>query len=502
MSWKYLSKLLWPGKPKEATRNTITADPDADQKDIAQKIHPKKPHPEPVLSAKKKIEGWQTQFIDIPENAQPVQVTIGFDFGTAFTKVIIDGAGRKYGVPLNENKEGTDKYLLPTILYEDSVGNPTIIQPEKILPSHANLKMRILDDDLDASTRDHIITYIALVLQKSRNWLMTEKQTVFGANHLKWAINIGLPTDKHGNENLKQLYRNLIQEAWYSSTDPHLGNKDAGRPYNADNTERELDSDFIEAFPEFSAQIQGYISSPQRKSGIHTLIDVGAGTIDATVFIVHSDADGQNIHPILAGSVKKLGTTYLAKHRCEKLGNPNNWKLNPQDLFPSDEEFLRNLETTKEKMENVDKFFKKEIINQINSQLEYAYNEMTIPISWDSVPLSLCGGGARVKFYKKCYLKEILNVLQNTSHGRSLEEFYLPPIISLDAPDLPEKDNDRFSVAYGLSFDALAIGKITRPDPIPLQTESGTPKGSKCPSCNGTGGPYHNCPECGGSGFL
>lgn len=343
---------------------------------------------------------------------------------------------------------------------------------------------------------------------------MTEKQSVLGVVSLKWEVNIGLPTKSHTDEALRKIYLELVGEAWAMSTDPHFGGE-GDRESN--NVERKLHSDLIKAFPEFVAQIQGYISSRQRKCGIHTLVDVGAGTIDATVFNVHKEK-GENKHIILAASVKRLGTTCLANHRCGKLRQSSDWRLSPQDLFPSPDEFARKLGVTLQQINDVDKGFKKMVRDQIHSLLKYTKQVMAPtpilqtyeresdiyhakemdtkqPDRESGVPLMLCGGGARVKFYKK-----VISILTDSRQGYPLQEFPLPALDNLDAPGLLEEDSDRLSVAYGLSFNEFQIGEITFPDPPSSETENAGQRKS-CTKCNGIGGGYGNCTECGGRGF-
>lgn len=393
---------------------------------------------------------------------ESVQIIVGLDFGTAFTKVVLHGAGYKFGVPLNDNAHGADQFLLPTRIYEDSTGNLFIEKPKNCHKTHTDLKMKILDRNLDDGARKRITTYIAHVLRKSRDWLMTEQKGVYGHNILKWAVNIGLPTEKYEDEYLKETYIDLVENAWNEST---FSSKNNG-------TERKLHRDMINAFPEFAAQIQGYINSTQRASGIHVLADVGAGTIDVTVFIVHQH-EGENKHPILAAQVQKLGTTHLAERRCGQQKVPGCWRPNPQNPFPSCDEFAKQLGVSVQEIENLDEEFKREIYRQINSCLQHAHKVLPDQGDWESgVPLMLCGGGARVKFYENVYFQDVINLQKSTRHGRALRETHFPELSNLITPGLPKQDHDRLSVAYGLSFDALNIGEIISDLPPLMQKET------------------------------
>lgn len=110
----------------------------------------------------------------------------------------------------------------------------------------------------------------------------------------------------------------------------------------------------------------------------------------------------------------------------------------------------------------------------------------------------LCGGGANCDLFKEIF----------DSESEKLAEFpikitKLPKPDQLVAQGVSESDYDRISVAYGLSFDPFDIGEIIKKNEVDdIRTQSPPLKGTKCPKCEGTGGPYQSCAVCGGSGFA
>ncbi len=408
-----------------------------------------------------KSHGWHTQFCGLASDAKSKQIIIGFDFGTAYTKVVVYGEGQRYAIPLKKDKVGIDKYLLPTCIYENSAGEFLLEKSIDYCISHSDLKMHILDNTLDRATKQYIIIYIARVLQKTRDWVLNEKRDVFGSNRLEWEINIGLPTEKHSDETLKNTYHRLVSEAWYRSTDKQLRGDDGKR-----GKDRELDSCLIKGVPEFVAQVQTYYQSPQLQKGVHALVDAGAATTDTSVFIVHSESDK---YPTLAKSVENLGVNFLNQHR---------------------------------KKGCTDKKFTSKLQAQLNQVLHTAYKRAPRNSEWDvKIPLMVCGGGARMSLYEKFYEQEFIHAVCKTHHGKKLQIHSLPALDQLDIPDISPKDHDRLSVAHGLSFDLsdsdiIYLGDFS-PDPIPLK------KGfSRCPVCKDWAGNYENCPECNGRMYL
>lgn len=493
MNWKDLFGWLLPKKPDKVAKYATPAE-SVERRVPSTQETPRKKTPDTERGTGKKldqkqekIEGWQTQFNGISRDAKGTEVVIGLDFGTAFTKVVISTQGQKYGVPLNDNGHGTDKYLLATRLFEDAYGGLTVTPPEKCRRHHVGFKMKILDGTLDSKTRDRIIVYLAWVLRKSRRWLMTEKRTIFGDVQLMWELNVGLPTEKLKDHTLKKIYQELIGEAWYRSTELQFENE-GGNDKMIDDAGRRLHPDMINAFPEFVAQVQVYLSSPQRQDGVHTMVDVGAGTVDATVFIVHWDKL-ENKYPILASSVARLGTIHLANACCEGLNASSNWRPVPHELFPTRREFAEKIDVTEANIEQTECKIRRPIINLVHDVFERSKEKR---MSVSVMPLMLCGGGARIEFYR-----DVVDVLTLPHFGYPFRKSTLPELTDvLDAPDLQGNDGDRLSVAYGLTFD---LGIITNPDPI---EEKKINKRTKCTACNGIGGLHRDCDKCGGSGFV
>ncbi|MGI9310873.1 MAG: hypothetical protein ACR2P7_04970 [bacterium] len=455
-------------------------------------------NPEPKANNRVQTERIDTGHERPTPNKTPekkkTQVVIGLDFGTAFTKVVISGEGQKYAIPFNGGKEGVEKYLLPTRIYEDSSGNYTIDKPKHFSNVHTDLKMRILNDNLDADTKKRIIYYIAFVLQKSRDWLMNEKQAIFSGSQLMWMVNIGLPTEKNFDAKLQCMYRRIVEKAWRRSTNPCFGTNKEEETGNFDD---QLHPESIQAFPEFAVQIKSYISSPQRQDGIHTLIDVGAGTVDVAVFGIFV-REGENKLSICAESVKNLGIMALAQHRLKSLNKTGTWTPSPQDSFPSDDKFAEKLGVPKTQIEDADAKFRGIVVNeQINPTLRRAKEKDPKKAEWRPdipLPLMLCGGGARVDLYKK-----ITTILAKPGHGGPLQKTNLPEFDNLSVPSLPKSDKDRLSVAYGLSFEAFDIEEVLR---IDTPIENPKKNTSACPRCNGTGSLHGICPRCGNSGFV
>jgi len=500
MSWINKLKRLWRRdqvEPHPAGGKSPRIEPRIVHKAPHEKIESKKP----VLSSNEGVvPGWKTQFDSVDENAVVNQVIIGLDFGTAYTKVVVGRGDEKYGVPINSGATGSEGYLLPTQICIDSNGGYFADLVPGKATCYRDLKMQILQGKLDEEARNRIIAYLAIVFQRTRAWFLTEKKAVYGDSQLKWEVNVGLPTETYNAEKLQKIYKGLVGDAWFISTGKSaLTVRRVKQEKNVpENSERGMHPDRIAAFPEFVAQITGYISSQRRRPGVHTLVDVGAGTVDVTVFNVHMH-EGEHRHPIFAQSVKSLGTNFLVEHRCGDDEQCRKRLINPGTPVPSDEVFRKMLGISSRGLDQKDRPFRQKVYDQTNSQVRYTREKMApLQLEWErGVPLMMCGGGSRVNFYKS-----VVSSLTESGRGYNLKEFALPSPENLDAPGLLDLDSDRLSVAYGLSAEAFDMGEITYPKIFEEIVPGGVSHTHTCPKCGGTGGGYGTCVSCGGSGFI
>ena len=232
---------------------------------------------------------------------------------------------------------------------------------------------------------------------------------------------------------------------------------------------RQIDSRF---FPEFAVQLMGYIQSPQRQNDLHSLVDVGAGTLDFTIFNVYENMDGEDLFPVFAQEVKPLGTQFFVQHRLEYARSNSMWQPSPYENVPCDSDFERHLSLNNSELKDCDKPFRKEITGLIGGNFNKTKKEM-YPKSpnWQSgVPTFLCGGGATVDFYR-----DIFDVFKNehSPYKIILRTLKIPE--DLQAGPILHESYDRLSVAYGLSFDPYNIASIIKKQMIP-QIRPETPK--------------------------
>ena len=448
----------------------------------------------------------------IPKPKSKLAITIGLDFGTAFTKVVIGESRVHYAVPLAEHVQNQNEYLLPCILSIDGSGICHLGKHPAAVHKIDDLKMRILNGDCSRSIQIEIAAFLALVLRRSRAWLQEEHTNVYKDRIPDWFINVGLPTDSFHDKELSNIYSHIIQMAWTSSLSKEpltlslIANiEDGGLSSAVDKDlfgnliEKRIDPEKIGLFPEFVAQITGYVKSPLRSEKLHSLVDIGAGTVDITVFNVWQES-GDDLFPIFAKKVEKWGVNYLFEQRQAGCNFDNSWSLEVGEDARNDEDTAKLFSIDGDTLRKIDSPLGKKIQQLFMDELSYTKSKKD-PKSekWKTgVPLFLCGGGARLDFYKN-----IFNELADPKRKLKVVLKSLPKPNDLDIGKMKEDDYDRLSVAYGLSFSVLDLGTVRTADQVEDFTESASDSGGICPVCAGTGGAMANgCIKCGGSGLI
>ena len=404
-------------------------------------------------------------------NPDKIQLVIGLDFGTAYTKVVIGERRVRYAVPFNHYASSKNPYLLPSVL---SVLDDKRCQLgfSKVAKQRIEeLKMQLIKGNFHLDAKIQCATFIGLVLRYVKTWLLETHQNVYGGRDIEWFVNVGLPTASYDNYKLADVYREIINIAWKVSLlsgpvtlsrirDCFIGTERVPASISG----QWLPADRFGVFPEFAVQLMGYIQSPQRQEDLHALVDVGAGTLDFTIFNVFKNPEGEDLFPIFAQEVKPLGTQFLIQHRFECAKSASRWKPSPYEKVPPDSMFKKNLSLSKSKLKECDNLFRGEITDLITNNFYLAKKEM-YPTSrhWQSgVPMFICGGGVHVDFYRN-----IFNTFKNERPPYKIILCSLKVPEDLQASSILRKAYDRLSVAYGLSFDPYNIASVIKKNMIP-----------------------------------
>ena len=432
--------------------------------------------------------GAETQIISNLQNRPPFDLVIGLDFGTAYTKVVIGETRARYAVPFHNLLSLRNRYLLPSLLATDTDGSFYLGQSDQTSYFTNNIKMKLLMEQYDESTPIEATAFLAQVLRYARYWFFQTHSNKYARHTIRWWLNVGLPSDSWEKSSLKKVYEKIAMAAWDLSV--------ADTPINPQTTQGALDNpealqfigerlgdqQRIDIIPEFAAQITSYIKSTRAQRDLHFLVDVGAGTLDVTTFNAHKD-QFEDIFPIFEARVAPLGSRYYVAQLLSGIQCQAAW--DEEGTSGNINHFAQSTGLSNKELESKTMQFRKKVEDIIGNVLGITKERRYIksPHHQTGIPTFLCGGGSSIPLYQTV-LKE----------NRLLRLTSLEKPDTLVAESLGPTDFHRLSVACGLSFNALDIGKV-RPSSIveddddvmqkPIRTAT-----AACPGCGAVGTCY------------
>ncbi len=416
----------------------------------------------------------RTQIEPSKSGDSPIQLVVGLDFGTSFTKVVVGESRIHYAVPFGKISLGKNPYLLPSAVSIVGRGDECMLGVcGDATQVFDNLKMPLIDRNFGEQAQGRAVVFLALVLRYVRGWFFNTHGQTYKNREIHWFMNIGLPTDSYDDKDLTNVYRNIVHAAWRSSvvrgpislkrSIDYLSVGDSRvKRLPAEFSDRFLQDDRINVFPEFAAQLTGYTRSPRHQKDLHAMIDVGGGTFDVTVFNV-IQRQGEDLFPIFARTVRPLGPRYLVRHRFGALGLPDTDEISPFDDLPDDKEFADLCRVSVGLLAEVDKPFQRKIRECIGNAVLYTkQNRHPDSRHWKSgLPTFFCGGATSSEFYLR-----LLAIFKEERCPFRLLSTDLPQPEDLETPLLDGASYNRLVVAYGLSFDPFDIGGIIQRNDI------------------------------------
>ena len=309
---------------------------------------------------------WEVQVYTNPTE-QEVELILGLNFGTCATKVMIrdNSSGNCYPVPIGKILDSGNDFFIPTEITCDAKGEfalPVRVREGSSYYNDIKRKVMKLIDNGDESqspitTSELVVAYLAYILQHAHRWFM---QIHFNEYHseqkkLDWQLNIGVPSDSQDSGEFKQRFIMLAEATWLASVDCRGVNLKTVKAA-LDNQkriehlidteiygERTIHTDHINVIPEVLAVIYGYKVSGTATSGINLMIDVGAGTLDSAVLLVHEN-DSMPSFQYIGDRVTPLGAFSLHEHRVDKIHRHGTGIKAVNEIPPTLQSYINEIE--------------------------------------------------------------------------------------------------------------------------------------------------------------
>lgn len=405
-------------------------------------------------------KGGCTQLPQQTKSAGAIDVFIGLDFGTSYTKAAVGLKDQIFVVDWYGVSAGADRYLLPSeysILADGScqIGQAPDVSVDQV---HQRLKHPLIDPAVSSASLANAAVFLALVLRYVRAWVFFHHGDKIGRSSIRWMLNIGAPSNGLENERHRHAYLKMCSSAWSMSTsEKGLSAAYAGELISAWQPDA-LPNDLIDLYvlPEFVAQIAGYVQSAQRQLGLHALVDIGGGTLDVVTFIVH-ERDGEGVFPFLVPEIRALGTQMLYQNRLVDAPEYEKAKL-PDELQPvlNTSEYAKCTGFPEDYIELRDNVFWREVHSTVHRVFHRTkQNRYRLSEAWNKgLPVFLTGGGGSVDGYQKSVKSGGLNC------APVMNLMLLPKHPKLAEFSGTTDDYQRVSVACGLAQDAFSLGQL------------------------------------------
>lgn len=434
----------------------------------------------------------------------PYSFNIGLDFGTAFSKCVLRDTrqepSRATLVKFRHN--GENPYLVPSEVYfEDNVlFTPLDLDARVPVQSIGHLKMALYatvrghrsdpwllgvaqhwpedsEEELDRKVETLVVLYLAALIRHSLATLKAQLPDFGEVKGDLCAVNMAVPVAHAQDAAVEEAFRDCLNRAWrlaQCSADGQLPISECIKKVG-ELRPSESEQFFCSIYPEVSANVQAFIQSRAGFEGLFLFVDVGAGTVDASVFIYWPHPGNEKPLSYFAADVIPLGSSQIeiraAAAVTRVLQDQFRWC---KEELPHQSKLTIDLS---EKLEETEKALEAELVEKVGRTAGIARGKIVAPDragvhQWRRLRILMGGGGSAAPMYSAA------------ARGSFATWNFTPGLSSLPIPtdlEWPTEISDkaslfrRVSVAYGLSFDRTTLQDHRYPDevsPLPEQVRA------------------------------
>ena len=428
---------------------------------------------------------------------------LGLDFGTSSTKAVVRllPTGPAYAIPFAGFAATDQPYLAPTRLGVTGAGVLTLsaphgggwvedlkvklmVGPWEAVPVYEHATLHARPVDLAAG-------YIALVLQKALAWCDKNVRPSLGTPDIAWQMNLGIPARDFDATLIREGFFVSALAGWQLAVEQ--GPPDLARAVKAVDAARigsfqprGIAREMINVIPEVAAGVTTYARSSQRRAGVHLFVDVGATTLDTSMFLLNASQDELKYVFLAADVDSQLGALRLHRHRALGLGRLALARFVTSDPLRPIPAEVRDCIPPMEEMEALDSKFSDPCVVRVGRVIWEAKvkapGDLSVPEKGRAEPIQvlLSGGGLRLPLYQEVIRESGRRAAPGGMQGLSVRPFQETPIPrphDLLPGDLLPTDWQRLAIAYGLSYASEDIGEFVPPSavdrlpPLPIRSK-------------------------------
>lgn len=441
----------------------------------------------------------ERQFEENLSLVKPILINLGVDLGTSFSKVVWRriGGENSYPVCFGKNRQKLTNYLVPSTVSLDKTKVICGVDSEvnfAPLFSLANFKMCLAcesDKNGDCSVEKCSLTkwhlkffkpvlendeaaftnsfFLAKLLAAAKKSIIAQLEASGLSQPLtiKWTANFSVPEKYIEKSDVADSFETVFKIAWLMAAvfveKPDLTErKSVFQIYStAKNLAEELTikNRPFDCFPysEVGAEVASVVKTS--KEGLYAFDDIGAGTIDASVFRF-SKNDGETKFISYAVDIFKLGAAHI-----ETRANRQFTRNSARWLKEVKEEYLNLTENERGQLlkpiisflEEAAGNIKDESCKSLNEVFSRAYHDKECNENrWQDLKLILGGGGSKLKSYQDAAVSAF-TLNKNGSEPKMPTTVILLKPTDFQMFALPETEFYRFAVAYGLSHERAML---------------------------------------------
>lgn len=438
-----------------------------------------------------------------------VDITIGLDLGTSCTKVVWRYRDRSYPVCFGKDPGSISDYLYPSTVHFD--GKTLQTDPDQGRDRHWRTEFSVthfkvclacennpnspckigrcalttwnselFSGDLRGSEVSFIMAYyLASVLARARGLIVDafeKKIHPIDPRNIRWKVCMAVPNRYMIYENITSEYELALKTGCLMSFAlENLNRKSSARLMKQCyfHASRQAKSNPLDCFivPEAAAQVDAFTRSRATVDGLYTLVDVGAGTVDASVFRIYSPPNQDRRLSDYATMVLNTGSGFIESLALgwfapEEMSNDREG-VSRQYARNRLREMLRQMKENdgapvtvhptlpagelKQSLDEASVRVESRVHDMLKKLFVEAYQHERNADRWTNLKLILGGGGAVSPVYRKSSTRAFSLMNPLPVRPPRLIEFNLPDDFQLGY--LRQNQFHRFAVAYGLALN-------------------------------------------------
>lgn len=404
-----------------------------------------------------------------------IDVFIGIDFGTSYTKAAVGLMDAIFPVRWDGVHCAEDALTLPTEYSIMDEGNRAVLGQHPGATREAvlvNLKHPFLMPAVSRRATCEAAVFLALVIRYVRAWTYREHGDLLRHRKVNWMVNLGMPSNGLEDAQQKIAYLRLVHLAWHLSLQEQIPGRlesDSALVCDWMTNRPESLADEPGLIPEFLAQVAGYVQSSQRADGLHCLVDVGGGSLDVVTFSVIR-REGEDKFAIWAPEVKPLGVHMLLQNRLVGAEIQDADSFDPIACALGADAFARQTTLKYEGVLVRDGLFEQEVEKIVRAVVAKTKTKRyKLSPAWaNGLRVFMSGGGGSLSEYRGPVDRGVgrvaqrVNMLDIPRHNKVAEHLF------------PSGSYHRISVACGLAQDPFNFGTLTLAKDIEDDTALGS----------------------------